>query len=255
VPPVNGTLVFVRHGESTWVAEGRFQGAADPPLSQLGRRQAELVAARLARPDQPPPLPIPSGRPIGIWHSPLGRAADVASRVAASTGDVPRHPDERLAEIRQGEWEGLTQAQVSARYGRELDAWRRDPTNHHAPGGESLAQVAERVGAALADILATFAAEDDTARTASPVPGYSTVERQRPWAVMVGHDGVFRVALLRALILPLDRFWTFPFALAGITVVDVGRDRAVLRAHNLVDHLAPLAQEVPADWQGHPGAM
>ena len=60
------TLVLVRHGESTWVAEGRFQGRQDPPLSDLGRQQAQLVANRLAHRDDQTPLPIPVGLPNAV---------------------------------------------------------------------------------------------------------------------------------------------------------------------------------------------
>ena len=67
-----------------------------------------------------------------------------------------------------------------------------------------------------------------------------------PWTLLVAHDGIFKVVLLTLLDLPLDRFWTFPFALCGITVVEFRDGRGILRAHNLTDHLATLAAtEVP----------
>jgi broad specificity phosphatase PhoE len=69
-----------------------------------------------------------------------------------------------------------------------------------------------------------------------------------PWSLLVAHDGAFKVVYLALFGLPLDRFWTFPFALCGISVVELLEGRARLRAHNLTDHLAPLleteAQEV-----------
>ena len=63
-PAIDATLVLVRHGESTWIAEDRFQGRRDPPLSPRGERQAALVAARLADPLAAPSLPIPAGPPV-----------------------------------------------------------------------------------------------------------------------------------------------------------------------------------------------
>ncbi len=75
---VEGALALVRHGESTWVAEGRFQGQGDPPLSPLGERQAALAGGRLRDPSAFPALPLPAVVPIGIWHSPLRRAASTA---------------------------------------------------------------------------------------------------------------------------------------------------------------------------------
>ena len=58
-PNLVATLVLVRHGESTWVAEGRFQGRQDPPLSELGQQQAQLVANRLAHRDEQTPSADP----------------------------------------------------------------------------------------------------------------------------------------------------------------------------------------------------
>jgi len=65
----------------------------------------------------------------------------------------------------------------------------------------------------------------------------------QPWSILVGHDGVFKIVLLTLFGLPLDRFWMFTFALCGITVVEFRGGRAVLRAHNLTEHLATLLDE------------
>lgn len=64
-----------------------------------------------------------------------------------------------------------------------------------------------------------------------------------PWAVLVGHDGAFKVALLALLGLPLDRFWTFTQTTTGIAVLDVRNGRTILRAWNRTEHLAPLELE------------
>src|SRR5215203_4226338 len=78
---LDAVVAFVRHGESEWVAEGRFQGQGDPPLSELGRRQALLTARRIARRARRPPLPLPAGPPHSIVHSPLARAAETAALI------------------------------------------------------------------------------------------------------------------------------------------------------------------------------
>ncbi|MEX1344028.1 MAG: histidine phosphatase family protein, partial [Candidatus Limnocylindrales bacterium] len=57
-------LALIRHGESAWIAEGRFQGQGDPPLSAAGERQAAAVAARLAAPRAMPSLPVPDAPPL-----------------------------------------------------------------------------------------------------------------------------------------------------------------------------------------------
>ena len=64
---LDATLVLVRHGELTYIVEGRFQGQAETPLSPTGQLQASLVASRLAAPHLPPALPVPSGDPLNSY--------------------------------------------------------------------------------------------------------------------------------------------------------------------------------------------
>ena len=243
---LDATLVLVRHGQSTWVAEGRFQGRADVPLSPLGERQADLVAGRLGRASAPPALPVPATPPTACWHSPLRRATATAEHIARrQEPQLARIPDPRLAEIDQGAWQGLTREEVKRRDPQILRGWRGEPAKTHAPGGESLADVAARVRPFLAHALAslgeaTGGAPGATVPSGEPVPGYGADEGRPPWGILVAHDGVFRVLLLEFLGLPHEAFWRFPFALCGITVLDVRNGRPSLRAHNLVEHLAPL---------------
>ncbi|MGZ7013891.1 MAG: histidine phosphatase family protein, partial [Acidimicrobiales bacterium] len=147
-------MLLVRHGQSEWNALGRWQGQADVPLSDLGRRQAALAGVRLAAPDAPPRLPVPAGDPVAIVHSPLARTRETAEAVAAAfvargRPAPPLRADDGLAEIAQGPWEGLLQREVEERYPVEIAGWRRDPVAVHAPGGEALGEVDVRVRAAI----------------------------------------------------------------------------------------------------------
>lgn len=248
---LDAVLAFVRHGESEWVAEGRFQGRGDSPLTELGRRQALLTARRLARRARRPVLPLP-GRPAhAVVHSPLARAAETAMLIGravsggrgedAVAAPVPLHPEPGLLEIGQGDWEGLPGTEVVERWGEVLEAWRHDPLAAWAPGGESLSDVDVRVRIALRGLLADLATVAPSAQIGrSQVLGYADVAADEPWSIVVGHDGVFKVALLALLDLPLTRFWTLPFALCGITVVEIRNGRPRLRLHNATDHLADL---------------
>lgn len=250
---LDATLVLLRHGESEWIVEGRFQGRSETPLSPLGRRQAELAARRIAAPHAAPALPVPMGIPREIVHSPLVRAAETASAVADAVrtsalpggSAVSLRPDDGFAEIGQGEWEGRLHAEIAGRWGAVLDGWRRTPTEVWAPGGEALVDVQRRVRASLRSMLASLADGWPAGSLDGPqVSGYDApVPSAHPWSVVVAHDGVFKVALLTLFDLPLERFWMFTFALCGITVVDIRAGRAVLRAHNLTEHLAPLLDE------------
>ena len=67
--------------------------------------------------------------------------------------------------------------------------------------------------------------------------GERTTDTRR-WSLIVGHGGVFRVAMCCLLDLPLEHFWNFDFGLAAIAVVEIRAGRAVLRAANLDSHLS-----------------
>jgi broad specificity phosphatase PhoE len=155
---LDATLVLLRHGESEYIVRNLFQGQSETPLSPLGLRQAALAGERLARPRVSPALPVPQGRPLEIVHSPLSRTRQTAEAVAAAIraadgGDVPLRPERGFIEIGQGEWEGLHQDEIAARYAESLAGWRRRPWEVWAPGGESIAEVQARVRPALAGVL------------------------------------------------------------------------------------------------------
>ena len=256
-PDLAATLVLLRHGQSVWLAEGRFQGQADSPLSPLGERQASLAGARLADPAAPPRLPVPAGDPVSIVHSPLARTARTAAAVAgaiASRGRPapPLIAEPGLREIAQGAWEGLLQRDVEAGWPAEIAGWRRDPVRTFAPGGESLVDVDRRVRDALTRVIDGLAVASATAAAAEPErPDHGRATPTRsfydphagPWSVLVGHDGAFKIAMLALLGLPLDLFWTFTQATTGIAVLDIRNGRTVVRAWNRTEHLAPLEIE------------
>lgn len=133
-------LWLVRHGETDWNREGRLQGHGDPPLNATGLAQAERVADMLA------------GRRVdAVWSSDLRRARQTADAIARTTG-VPVHLDPRLREVDHGEWSGLVKDDVAAMHPSEWSRWASEPLTGRPPGGESVLDVARRVGAAADDI-------------------------------------------------------------------------------------------------------
>lgn len=219
-------LALIRHGESAWIVEGRFQGQGDPPLSEAGERQAAAVGARMAVPSAMPSVPVPDTPPLAIWHSPLLRATQTAQAIQeAREGDASLRPLDELMELGQGEWEGLTHAEVQERWPAQLAAWRENPLNNHAPGGESLRDGMVRVRHARETILAGDDAETDEAPA---------------WSIVVAHDGILRLLMLDLLDIGIEHFWSFPLTLASVTVFDLSGDVAQLRAHNLDAHIAAL---------------
>lgn len=123
-------IVLWRHGRTAWNLENRFQGKTDIPLDEVGLAQAERAARLLA-----------ALEPTAIVASPLRRASATAQALADRTG-LPLSHDPDLVERDGGEWEGLTGAEIRARYPAEHAIWQ-------PPGGETGAEVAKRVGGAL----------------------------------------------------------------------------------------------------------
>jgi glucosyl-3-phosphoglycerate phosphatase len=138
-------LVLVRHGVTDWNQEGRWQGRLDPPLSETGRGQAKLVAARVAA--------DAALRPARILSSTLSRASETA-RVIGEAVEAEVEAEPRLVEIGAGEWEGHTHAELEATDGERYLAWRTTP-GYGPPGGEPLTEAADRVRAVLAELAAS----------------------------------------------------------------------------------------------------
>ena len=129
------TLLLVRHGETDWNRESRFQGHADPPLNELGREHARELAEALA-----------ADPPAAVYTSPLRRAYDTAAIVADRLG-LRLEAVEALREIDVGEWMGLTRAEVEQRYPNDYRRWIGFGQGWQH--GETYEELAERVAPAL----------------------------------------------------------------------------------------------------------
>jgi broad specificity phosphatase PhoE len=105
---------MIRHAQSEWNAVGRWQGQADPPLSDLGRLQAREAARAIGAVD-------------AVWASDLQRAAETAAIVAEEIGVGPVIIDPDLRERDAGEFSGLTRAQIDERFPGYLADHRRPP--------------------------------------------------------------------------------------------------------------------------------
>ncbi|HWK14849.1 MAG TPA: histidine phosphatase family protein [Rhizobiaceae bacterium] len=164
------TLVFIRHGETDWNAEGRFQGQQDIPLNARGRGQARRNGRVLAE-------NLPQAAGYVFVASPLKRTRETMEILRGAMGLAPEEYrlDPILKEITFGDWEGFTGAELKANWpdrvvAREADKWGFTP-----PAGESYAMLSERIARWL-----------------------DTVDRP---TVVVSHGGVCRV--LQGLLLGL----------------------------------------------------
>jgi probable phosphoglycerate mutase len=142
------TFVLLRHGETPLTPEKRFSGSggSDPSLSDIGREQAERVAAALAR----------RGTIQAIVSSPLARTRETAAIVAARLG-LEVGIDDGLRETDFGAWEGLTFAEVHERHPEDLAAWLASPEAEPTGGGESFATTATRIAVTRDKLVAAYA--------------------------------------------------------------------------------------------------
>jgi len=123
----------VRHGQSEWNADGRWQGQENPPLTELGRKQARHAAQAVGAVD-------------AIYASPLERATTTAHLIAEETGIGPVVLLSGLMERHAGVWQGLTRAEIEREFPGYLDSGRRPP------GWEDDDEVEARVLGALETI-------------------------------------------------------------------------------------------------------
>ena len=178
------TLWVIRHGETIWNAEERFQGHGDSPLTANGRRQVEALAERM------------KGIDVDLLiASDLGRAQESAAIIAASTGH-PIHTDSRLRERSFGLLEGLTAVEIRKGFPGVYEQMYADAPDYAPPEGESLRQHYQRNIAFIEELVATR-------------PGIT--------AALVVHGGVLDSLFRHTARLPLDQPRCFTTANASLS--------------------------------------
>lgn len=188
-------LLLARHGATANNAQRRYTGQSDVPLSALGERQAEALAARLTHEHLD-----------CVVSSDLRRASVTAQHVAAPH-KLPLQLDAGLREISMGAWEGATFDEISQREPERLRLWHEDPLTHAPPGGETITEVRDRLVHALA-------------RWHSAFPDGAVL-----W---VTHGGVIGILLCHLLGMDLSRRWQFRRDNAALCEIEIGRAQAGL---------------------------
>jgi broad specificity phosphatase PhoE len=139
-------VYLIRHGETAWNAEGRWQGHEPLPLNETGFQQARALAAYCRRPL------------TAVYSSDQLRASQTASTLSEALG-VPQITDERLRECHLGIFQGLTRQQMQERYPYEFAQMQADYMDYCIPNGETRRSVQARAYAAFMDIVSKAVGE------------------------------------------------------------------------------------------------
>ncbi len=194
-------LILVRHGETDWNKERRYQGQTDLEMNETGKRQVKMLGNRLV--DTPIDL---------VYVSDLKRAM-VTAQIITRGRDIVMEVRQELREINFGEFEGKTFEEIEAIY----PDWV--PTNFDFTSyqGESLEQVTVRIKTFLSEL-----SERDSSEQA---------------VLVVGHGGALRVMLCILLGIDVSKWWQISLDTVSMTTIEGDAGQAVLRQLNDTCHL------------------
>jgi probable phosphoglycerate mutase len=180
---------IIRHGETAWNTEGRFQGQRDTELNGRGLDQSKRAARYLA-----------GHKFDAVASSPLKRAGILAGMIADGCG-APLDTIPAFTEINHGEWEGLLSTEVRERWPELLAEWHSSPHTVVMPGegGESLRAVQKRAAASAAELAAKYSGD----------------------VCVAAHDAVIKALICHFTGAPLSSFWRFQIANCGLTIAEV----------------------------------
>ena len=201
-------LYFMRHGETVWNTERRYQGMTDIELSEEGLRQAECAAKRFKN------IKIDK-----IYASPLKRAMKTAEKIAAEKGlEIISEDDFR--EIHFGEWEGKTVPELTEKYGESYTNFIREPHKYGFPGEGSVENVINRIKPGIDRLIA----EDEGN------------------VLIVSHGGIIRLMIM--YIMGLDSSWFTKMWInnTGVSIIEIKDGRKLLLTLNDSEHLAETGQ-------------
>lgn len=206
-------LLLVRHGETDWNRQKRFQGQIDVPLNEQGQIQAEQAATFLKA--------MPIDRAVS---SPLLRPKQTAQAILQHHPNVELEFAEDLKEISHGLWEGKLEAEIEQDYPDLLHRWQQAPQTVQMPEGENLDQVWQRSSAAWKAIVATTPLRDDRLTT----------------VLVSAHDAVNKAILCHLVGWQPSHFWTFKQGNGAVSVIDYTPDaqsKPLIQAMNITSHL------------------
>jgi probable phosphoglycerate mutase len=191
------TLLLIRHGETQWNVERRYQGQLDSPLTERGIAQAEAVGRRL--------LGLPEFDSAPVVASPLGRARHTAEIICGNRSSTAFETDDRLREISLGSWDGLFRHEIAARSPGIFETHGPYEWYFHSADGERYDAFHARLAAFLQDALARpmqiIVAHGVVSRVLRGL--YAGMPRDLALSLPVPQDRIFRLSAGKVEELPV----------------------------------------------------
>ncbi|HML31391.1 MULTISPECIES: alpha-ribazole phosphatase [Sporomusa] len=196
-------LIIVRHGQTLWNLERKYQGHSDIALTDTGLKQAQAVAERLAE-----------EAVAAVYASDLSRAYKTAGYIAAKH-NLTVHTVPQLREIKFGDWEGLTYEEISVRWPGLLGKLWTTPDELQIPGGETFHQLKARAYTAIEKIVADH--PDQT-------------------VAVVAHGGTIGTILCAVLDIHLNHVWSIRQDNTAVNIIEYYDGRPTITLLNCVSH-------------------
>jgi len=206
-------LLLVRHGETDWNRDGRFQGQIDIPLNENGHKQAAQAGEFLK-----------TVHIDAAVSSSMKRPKETAEGILKHHPNVTLETTDQLWEISHGEWEGMLETDIESGYPGMLSEWQSKPETVQMPGGENLDDVWRRAKKGWGDIVKTYSEGNE-----------------QPVVMVVAHDAINKAILCQVFGLDPKNFWQFKQGNGAVSVIDyhAGADSVpVLSAANITTHLS-----------------
>lgn len=201
-------VVFIRHGQTEWNINGKYQGQSDVPLSPVGIKQAEKLAAD-----------FPVAAINAVYASDLERAMVTAKKVAAKF-NLEVQPEPAFRELSFGDWEGLTYQEIVSKWPEAMKNFLKHPDILKVPHGEIFLQVQERASQRLQELIAKH--NDET-------------------IVITAHGAVLRTLLATAMHIPLQYLWSIRQFNTAVSIVTYNEDGSnTIELLNSTAHLGEL---------------
>lgn len=184
---ISTKFILIRHGQTEWNRVERFRGRADLSLNEVGVKQAQAMAERIAR-----------WHVSAVYSSPLQRALTTAQPIAQRFNlEVEVLPG--VIDIDYGEWQGLLTEEAKAKDGALYTQWLESPQEVTFPGGEDLAEVRKRAAAAIGDVIQ---------------------KHQGKTVAVVSHKVVCQALILSLLELDNSHFWQIAQDVAALNLFE-----------------------------------